>query len=71
MDGKPGIRSYVSSRGVGFATDEDAQRKILDQLTDFQCGFCDYPVLLGWRFCPLCGGLLEWLALNTTKEIGK
>ncbi len=59
-----GHTGFVSSRGVEFVTDESREKDILRALTGFTCGFCQYPIMASWRFCPNCGGLLEWKALT-------
>jgi len=54
----------VSSRGFSFTMDEQNEKMLVKAIASFLCGFCDYPVMGSWHFCPLCGGLLEWKAVT-------
>ena len=56
-------KSYVSSRGVGFVDDEAQDKAWIAERTPFVCSLCAYPVMVTWKFCPQCGGLLEWKTL--------
>ena len=58
-------KSYVSSSGIAFGShaasnDEEQDRKWVQMRTPFVCSLCKYPALATWKFCPHCGGLLEW-----------
>ena len=42
------------------SSDEEQDRKWVQARTPFVCSLCKYPALATWKFCPHCGGLLEW-----------
>jgi len=53
----------VSSRGIALVTDEQQDLLLIKALAGFVCGFCEYPVMGSWHFCPCCGNWLEWKAV--------
>lgn len=57
-------RTLVSSRGEAIVADAQLEFNAMEALARFRCGFCDYPVLSSWHFCPMCGGVLEWKAVQ-------
>lgn len=67
-DKKPAKKMMVSSRGVGYIDDEEQERLWIAARTPFTCSLCGYPVMAGWKFCPSCGGLLEWKSLAEAKS---
>lgn len=64
-------KMMVSSRGVAFINDAEQERLWIAARTPFTCSLCGYPVMGGWKFCPSCGGLLEWKSLRNTETLKK
>ncbi len=58
------IKALFSSRGFALVTDKQQDLLLIKALAGFVCGFCEYPVMGSWHFCPMCGGILEWKALQ-------
>lgn len=52
--------TIFNSDGSTMQMSEEKDRRLIEQMTPFECSLCQYPVLMTWRFCPHCGGMLEW-----------